>query len=233
MGTYLQAQGQVELAARAFGLAVQFGQVDPATWHLREIAAVATACHALTLQRLGRDDDARRVLEEAIQRSESPRLHRHLVELHIKHGRSEEAIQASKGLAPDPFARKNLRDVIRGACRAAAQQWTAALGYLQSAYLAGCRDPLCLRWLSITLLSNGQAEAAAPLLHQWQELEPNNLEIKTYLEAVHQAVSPLAAPSESDDLLTHQRWLRIDPGVTVLDTLPSPVPSDTPTRASQ
>lgn len=219
MGTYLQAQDQWELAARAFRIAMQYGQVDVETWHLREVAEVAAACLAITLQLSGRDDEALSVLEEGLYRHpDSSRLCRHLVDLHIKHAREDEAVRAAEGLFAVSVHRRVLRDAVRGACRAARKEWLPALGFLQSAYALGCRDPICLRWLAVTLLANGQGDAAGPVLREWQTREPNNAEVRAYLEALEQQ-EPNAVAGESG-----VRWLRVDPGSTVLDAFPAHIP---------
>lgn len=220
MGSYLQGQGQLGLAARAFELAVRYGQVNLETWHLRDVGDVAASCLALTLQLLRRDDQARRVLEEAIERSPaSVRLRRHLVHWHVKRAQSDEAIRAAEGIAAGPEHAEPLRDAIRGACEAVRQEWTAALAHLQSAYVAGCRDPICLRWLSIVLLSRGQAEAAEPLVRQWQSLEPSNPEVRTYLEAIRAGAAPSEPPSAAPEAAP-TRWLRVDPAAPPLDAAP-------------
>ncbi|MHC4177407.1 MAG: tetratricopeptide repeat-containing glycosyltransferase family 2 protein [Planctomycetota bacterium] len=195
MGNYLQARNRTDLAVRSFEAAVKHGQVDLEVWHLAELPEVAADYLNLSLQIQGEDDRAREVLEEALQRTpDSTRLRRRLLELHVKHGRSDEALDLADRLPIEAEGREPLRDTIRGACKAAEQDWTAALGYLQSAYVAGCRDPLCLRWLSVTLLSGGQVEAARPVLAEWNKLEPTNAEVRAYLSALEQP--PESAPQE-------------------------------------
>ena len=54
MGSYLQAQGRVDLAARSYQMAVENGRIDLETWHLTGIAEVATVCWSLSLQLLER-----------------------------------------------------------------------------------------------------------------------------------------------------------------------------------
>ena len=99
----MQAQNHVDLAARAFEAAVRVGEVDVRTWHLGDVAEVAAACLSVSLQLLDRDDEARHVLEEALsRRPESARLGRRLVELHIKRGRLDEALQAAGRLTLAP-----------------------------------------------------------------------------------------------------------------------------------
>jgi len=231
MGNYLQARNHLDLAARSFDAAVRFGQVNEETWHLGELAQVAASCLGLTLQLLTRDDEAQAVLEEALRRHpESVRLRRHLVDLHVKHGRTQSALRAAERLPMAAEDREPLRNAIRGACRAARQDWLPALGYLQSAYVGGCSDPLCLRWLSVTLLSNGQKDAALPVLHLWQQREPGNREVRAYLAAIEPGAS--AVGSRETPLAVRSwesQWHRVDPAATVVaaPTWPVPIVSQT------
>ena len=187
MGNYLQGQQRLDLAARAFDTALRYGQVDLATWHLKELAEVAAVCLSLTLQLQGSHELALGVLQEALERhADSPRVVRHLIDLHAQHGRCDEALAVAGRLPLAPDQLGLLGAAIRGACKAVEKDWTAALGYLQSAYVAGCHDPFLLRWLSVTLLSNGQIEAAEPVLSHWHQLEPNSAELRTYMAALRQ-----------------------------------------------
>lgn len=226
MGSYLHSQNRPDLAARAFETAVSYGRVDPRTWHLSEIAEMTVSFLALTLQTQGKDDDALRVLEEALARHDgSTRIRRRLIDLHIKHGRCESAVRVSEAMAMDHDQREPFRNAIRGASKAAGQDWLAALGLLQSAYLAGCRDPLCLKWLSVTLLSNGQHQAARPVLHEWLQLEPNNAEVRAYLKALSGECGERAPAATRQAVESDQsRRIRIDPGTMVTDAAPSRMP---------
>ncbi|MFH1268444.1 MAG: glycosyltransferase [Planctomycetota bacterium] len=225
-GGHLQAQNQLDMAARAFETAVSYGTVDPRTWHVAEIDEMAAAFLALTLEIQGKDDDARRVLEEALARLEhSVRIRRHLLDLDVKHGRTEDAVRAADALPLDSQQREPLQDAIRGACEAARKNWLPALALLQSAYLAGCRQPFCLKWLTVTLLSNGQAEAAEPVLHEWLQLAPGNVEVQAYVRAIQQDLaeresSGALSPVESEP----SRWIRVDEATTVMDAMPSRMP---------
>jgi len=69
MGNYMQGQGRSELAVRSFRAAVELGQVQIEAWHLTELVEVAACCLALSLQAEHRNDEARRVLEEALAAS--------------------------------------------------------------------------------------------------------------------------------------------------------------------
>ncbi len=224
MGSYLQRSNRLDLAARTFETAVRYGQINPETWHLTEVAEIAAACLSLTLQMQRKDPDARAVLEEALQQSPgSTRLLRHLIDLHIKHGREADAIDLADRLPTDCGRREPLRNAIRGASRAAQQDFTAALGYLQSAYVTGCNDPICLRWLSVALLSNGQLAAAEPILHQWRQSDPGNSEVQKYLDVLRQEKDAARAPKQGGtgaDRDPAVREFRLDQGTTSLDAVP-------------
>ena len=215
MGNCLQARDRLDLAARSFRAAVDHGQVNLEVWHLAELAEVAVVCLSLVLQLQDKDDEAADLLDGAIERhGRSVRIRRHAMELHVKHGRADEADELARKLPLEPGQRVPLRAAVRGACLAAMKDWLPALGYLQSAYVAGCQDTLCLRWLAITLLSNGQRDAAEPILRQWQQREPHNPEVKVYLEAIHRPTAESEIdfpPSEA------ARFLRIDPATTVME----------------
>jgi tetratricopeptide (TPR) repeat protein len=226
MGSYLQGRGRADLATRSFQAAVDHGQVDLAVWHLVDLAEVASDYLNLSLQIQGRDDEACRVLDEALRRNpDSIRLRRRLLSLHVKRGRCEEALALADQLPAGPEGRRPLADAVRGACQAVAKRWTAALGYLQAAYVAGCRDPLCLRWLSVALLSKGQVDAARPVLAEWQRLEPANSEIDAYLAAIQQPRQhPESRPPQPEDarrdIDDSGRQIRLDPGGPIARTTP-------------
>ena len=184
MGGYLQTQGRLDLAERSFDTAVKYGQVDLATWHLSEIAEMGAVCLSLSRQLLGNTEGALDVLEEAVERyPESDRVRQSLLDLLIKLGRTDEAVSLAiltlGTVGPEP-----LLDAVRGACKASQKEWLEALGYLQSAYAAGCRDPLCLRWLTVTYLSNGQTEPGETVLQEWLQAEPDNAEAQAYATAL-------------------------------------------------
>jgi len=229
MGNYMQSRNRLDLAVRSFETAVKYGQVDLGAWHLSELAEMAACCLSLVLQAGeggGDDHQARRVLEEALQcHPDCIRLLRLLIDLHTKQDRCAEAIEVADRLPIPQQQREPLHNAVRGACRAAKEDWTAALGYLQSAYLAGCDDPICLRWLSVTLLSNGQTEAAEPVLRDWKRLDPTNVELQAYL-AVLQQESDAAQESPEEQLATDStgRQFRIDQGIIVSETTPVKLP---------
>ena len=235
LGNYLQAQNHIDLAARAFASAVEHGQINIQVWHLAEIIEIATACWAITIQLQGNNDRAVSVLQEAIARhTGSQRLRRRLIELHVNNGNAEQALPLVDDLPMDDESKTALASAIRGASQAALGQWLAALGHLQSAYVAGCQEPLCLRWLAVTLLANGQTDEAEPILRQWQTIEPESPEPVQYLDAIgRQNILPqptteicIETASEQFDLPnvpeagghTDSRWHRVDPAEEVLHT---------------
>jgi tetratricopeptide (TPR) repeat protein len=177
MGGYLQAQGRLDLASRSYQMAVEHGTVDVQTWHLTNLADLATICLSMAYELQDRADEARRCVESGLAlRAKSERLRRRLIELHVKHNRRQEAISQLEYL-PGPISQRDpLRNAIRGACMGAQQQWTAALPYLQTAYAAGCRDPFCLRWLAIGLMNTGEMQTAEAVLGQWRAVSPGNPE---------------------------------------------------------
>ncbi|MEE8452086.1 MAG: hypothetical protein V3R99_09235, partial [Thermoguttaceae bacterium] len=195
-------------------IAYQYGQVDLETWHLVEIAELAVQCLSLALQTEGRDDEARRVLEKSLELNHgSVRLRRSLIDLHIKQGRDESAIDLADVIPVAAEGREPLRDAVRGACKAVQKDWMPALGYLQSAYVAGCRDPICLRWLAVTLLSNAQVDAVRPVLHEWQQVEPANAELRLYLAAIEQETSAEAVADPAE------RQFRVDQGTSAIEAV--------------
>ncbi len=204
MGGYLQAEGRIELAARAYQTAFEHGQIDPEIWHVPDIGEIAATCLSLAQQLLNNDEGARRALEQAIARNPSAmRLRRHLIDLHVKHDRRKEALAEFDLLPAEIPHREALRSAIRGACLASRQNWAPALAYLQTAYRAGCRDVLCLRWLTITLLATNDNTTAIEVLNAWQAIEPRSGELQQFLAAVQDAL-----PTPDGD-----RRLRLDAAV--------------------
>lgn len=187
MASYMQRLKKHELAIRALHTAVNHGQVMLEVWHGCNVKEVAVSCLCMLLQLTGQPEAACRILEECVVLEESPRaLMRKLLDLYVSLGREKEALELVERMFRDSKEKMLIKDVMLGACHAVRKEWKAALGYLQSAYVGGCEDVLCLRWLSVVLLSNGQLEEAVPVLQEWKNLEPDNLELKAYLEAIRQ-----------------------------------------------
>jgi Flp pilus assembly protein TadD len=231
LGNYLQNQGRADLACRAFDTAVRHGQIDQQTWHLREIAEVATVCHGLTLQLLGRDDEARDVLDAGVRRHpDSDRLRRHLIGFYVKHGQAEEALATAAAMAIPAADRERLCGAIRGGCEAANKNWGPALAQLQAAYAAGCEDPLCLRWLAVTLMANGHTDHVEPVLRRWQNVEPENAEVRAYLEALQAGSTTPPAADGTKPAEPSTRQIRIDQGQAnpAASRQPTPAPRSSP-----
>jgi glycosyltransferase involved in cell wall biosynthesis/thioredoxin-like negative regulator of GroEL len=226
MGSYLQGKGRLDLAERAFDTAVKYGQVDLESWHLAEIAEMAAICLNLSKQLQNKEQEALGIVQEALVRyPHSARIRRHLMDLYIKLGRSDDAVQTADSITVDPQERASLRNAVRGAVKATAKDWLQALGYLQTAYAAGCRDPLCLRWLTVALLSNGQTEAACPVLREWLQLQPDNAEALAYANVLggQQEIVDAGGGSSADEANTGRR-IRIDAATTVQDVVMPQIP---------
>ena len=172
MGGYLQADNRVDLAARSYQTACEFGHVNPLVWHLDEITAIAAVCHSAVLQAQGDDDAALDVLQNAIVREgNSPRIRRALLELHIKSGRQDAALQQVKYVADETTA-DQLALAVEGACLASGQQWDVGQAKLEQAYATGCRDAVCFRWLTLSFLACEQLDAAGQVLTAWRDCHP-------------------------------------------------------------
>jgi tetratricopeptide (TPR) repeat protein len=202
VASYMHNRGRIDFAARAYQSAVTHGQINLETWHLTSLREVAITCLSLSLELLNQDDEACRVLDEALSSSgDSPRLRRRLIDLHIKHNRRRDALDQVAKLPSDelPAAQLDaLRTAVRGACLAAKNDWNSARTYLQAAYDAGCHDVVCLRWLAVTLISCDQHSAAEPILRQWQAAAPASVEVQKYLEAISAQLSESAAENARD-----------------------------------
>jgi len=226
MGNCLQQMNRFDLAAKSFEAAFRFGQIEPTCWHLRDVKPLAATCWSVCLQLQGREEQARAVLEEALTAfPRSMRIQRRLLSLYINSQQKAEALRivANMNLRSDVADR--LRWAVRGACHAAAGEWAQALVWLQHAYKEGCRDPLCLRWLSVSLLSTGQVEEARPVLEQWIQSEPQNVEAKTYWDTLFAAPAVAAAsakreqaPEPPEEPAAGRQW-RIDPAATITQVL--------------
>ena len=188
MGSYLQAQNRMDLASRSYEAAHRYGQVNPEAWHLSHIGEVASLCLAISLDLLDEPAKAREILKEALERnSHSLKLRRYLIELLIRDGEMKQAVLEVNSLNIPAASRESLRSAVRGACQAARKNWIPAMAYLETAFSSGCRDPLCLRWLTICLVSTGSLLDAEGVLREWERVEPRNAELKKYLDALAQA----------------------------------------------
>ncbi|MDZ4779492.1 MAG: hypothetical protein SGJ19_04505 [Planctomycetia bacterium] len=190
MGAYLQQQDHLELACRSFQAAFEIGQVEPRAIHLRDLPAIGAVNWSLLLQIRGEHERALRVLDQACQRfPQVSSLARRKLELLVQLGRDSEALAATSNVAQDGSGVEAMRIGVRGACLAAQGNWIPALGYLRTAYEAGCHDPICLRWLTIGLLALGQADAARPVLQDWRAAAPSDVEAARYQEELDKSVA--------------------------------------------
>jgi len=190
MGGYMQQHGRPDLAVRSYEVAYRNGQIDPEAWHLQNIVDFAATCFAASLQMSDRTDEALAILEEAVMGSNpSPQIRRHLIDLYIKMLRQEDAVRQVDQLPPDTPDREALRSAVRGASLAAKKNWIAARSYLEAAFDAGCRDPLCLRWSAVTAIALGNFGRAASALEEWRFAGPVTEEIEQFEQVLSQAMS--------------------------------------------
>lgn len=189
-GGYLQSLGQLETATRAYETAYRFGRVNPEVWHLNGIVEVAASCYAAAIQMLGRNDDARRVLESALASApESLRLRRQLLQLCIRQRDRKTAIAQCDLLPPETPYVEALKSAVRGACLAAEEKWIPARAYLEAAYRNGSRDPICLEWYTLSVLHAGEVETAVPLLAEWRAADPANLQLSRLIAQVSESLA--------------------------------------------
>jgi tetratricopeptide (TPR) repeat protein len=190
LGGYLQSVGQSELAARSYEVAYRHGQVEPEIWHLRDIREVAAVCQSVLLQLAGKEEEAEELLREAwTSYPESLRIGRQMVELHVKHGRRDEALLAVSKLPAGLPGKETWRTAVQGACAAVAGNWTLAKGFLETAYRGGCRERFCLRWLCVTLLATNNTATAEVVLKVWQTIDGANPELAHIRAAIDERLA--------------------------------------------
>lgn len=181
IGGYLQSKEQLELASRAYQLAAQHGQLSLEIWHLDGLQEIAQHCYAVTLQLLNRDDEAIRFLTQQLTaNADATRLRRQLLEIYVRLGQRDEALEVVNSMPRSIPNREALRSAVRGACLAATGNWLNGRTYLEAAYKAGCREPLCLRWLTSSYLAAGNSTDAAAIVEQWGLVEPLSAEVRQY-----------------------------------------------------
>lgn len=188
MGGHLQRQGRLELATRSFETAYRYGQVVPTTWHLVRAHELATVCYAIGLQLLGQHAAADEIVQTAAgDAADCRRMHRWMIDLHLREGRAYEAqtILMRSGIRASDEV---LEHLVEGARLAIHRQWAAAESRLAAAYTAGCRDPLCMKWLSATWSSLGWRDRAQVLLHEWSNLAADAQEVAQWRQVLNQPV---------------------------------------------
>lgn len=207
MGSYLQGQGRMDLANRAYLTATMHGQVRPEIWHLGDISDVALVCLSLTYQLQDQDAQAREALEKALAEgaTSSDRVRRQLIEICIKMNDRQAALAQVDQLSTAAQSGDTLRTAIRGACLAAQGNWISAKAYLETAFNAGCRDTLCFRGLIKAMVSLHETAEAQQMLQQWRECDPHNPEIELLSQSLGGETSsaagqPLATSAASFNL---------------------------------
>lgn len=189
LGNAMHEQRNFEMAIRVFETAVQHGRISLDVWHKQCVRELAIAHLALHYRITSRADDAIALLESAIEDSPTHnQLAKLLIDLYIAK-REEEKLHQFAARYWGDAALDTMRDVFTGACRATAGAWAAALVSLENAYKSGCRDLICLRWYSLTLLSNLRFEEACVILDEWLRYEPGNFEARSFRYAASQPES--------------------------------------------
>lgn len=232
MGGYLQAQGRYDLAIRAFQAAADHGQIDPRTWHVTDVAELAIHCLAICRQLNREGELAREALMQGVARFPySQRLRMGLISILVRMGRGEEAAAQVDALPIQAPAREALRSAVRGASLAAQQNWIPAREYLEAAFRAGCRDPLCLRNLTLCLLALGEDAASLPVVRAWLTVEPENTEAQGYERTLARqgvtAPAPAGAGGHAAGTSAPRYWSILSPGdKPVAAPSPSSIPAD-------
>ena len=193
LGGAMQTAGRLDMAARAFDLALKHGDVNPQTWHVRDVSEMAAICLAAVQQLQDQPEQAAQSLAAAVEAAPtSERLRRALIDVYIRLDKQHDALAQIDGLPRDLPHRDALRNVVPGACQVGRQNWIPALAYLQSAYSSGCRDSLCLRWLATALVSTGCRESSQPVLEEWLAIEPHNAEARGFAAALQEPAEDAA-----------------------------------------
>lgn len=203
-GGYLQSLGQLATALNAYQTAYRFGAVNPEVWHLDGILEVAADCYCQALQRVGRAEEARTILEaELADRPESARLRRQLLALYVRAGHQKQALAQVDQLPPETPYRESLKSGIRGACLVVAKQLIPARAYLEASYRNGCRDAICLEAYVQTLLAAPDPTAAAPVVAHWRQVDPHNPRLPGIIAALSDLLS--TCNTGESDIATQNR----------------------------
>jgi len=197
MGGYLQRKQRLDLALRSYETAHRYGQIHPQVWRLQKLPSFVATCYAAALQLSDRNDKARQVLEEAAAAGPTtPQLRRHLIDLYVKMNCGEDAMAQVDLLPPDTPRKETLRSAVRGALLANQRQWGPAKAFLDVAYQAGCRDPICLRWLTVALMAENELARAQEVVTQWRRRDGASGEAAQFAEALR--VAGVNVPGEQD-----------------------------------
>ncbi len=176
-------QRNLAMAVRVLETVINHGTVSFDIWHRQCIREMALAHLSLLYRITGEQQKAIDLLENGIDDSPThAQLARLLFDLYV--AKRDEA--SAHRLAGRFWGDRDLdlmRETLTGACQATGGTWPAALSSLENAYAQGCRDPLCLRWYSLSLLANLKFEEALPILREWLKVEPGNTEATSFLFA--------------------------------------------------
>ena len=186
MGAHMQKIGRLDLAVKTFETALRHGQTSLDVWHRIHIREQAVLNLGLVHRLQGNGREAVRVMESNLDLiADQASFGRHLLDLYI--------VEQEESKARELVARfwggvelDRIREVLTGACRGAAGAWNAEAIPLESAYLGGCRDVLCLRWYAMTLLALERLPEAVRILEEWLALDPTNNEAGAFHFAASQ-----------------------------------------------
>lgn len=180
LGLQLQRMQRHDMAVRTFETAVNYGQMSFDVRHRRHIRDMALIALSNSYRLLGSSRLAMDVLEKHLDSLEEPEtVAAQLLDMSIS-SRQEIKAQQYAALLWNGRDLAEMRGVVLGAVRAASGAWEAAALPLESAYVAGCRNILCLRWYALTLLALSRFEDALPVLEDWNRADPAGIEAKAY-----------------------------------------------------
>ena len=186
MGSHMQKIGRLDLAVKTFETAVRHGQTSLDVWHRVHIREQAVLNLGLVHRLQGNGREAMRVMESNLDLIEDhSSFGRHLLDLYIVEGQELKSHEFAAMLWGGEELDR-IREVLTGACRATAGAWNAAEIPLESAYLSGCRDVLCLRWYAMTLLALARFPEARRILEEWLAMDPTNSEASAFHFAANQ-----------------------------------------------
>ena len=186
MGSHMQKIGRLDLAVKTFETAVRYGQTSLDVWHRVHIREQAVLNLGLVHRLQGNGREAMRVMESNLDLIEDrSSFGRHLLDLYIVEGQELKSHEFAATLWGGEELDR-IREVLTGACRATAGAWNAAEIPLESAYLNGCRDVLCLRWYALTLLALARFPESRRILEEWLVIDPTNSEASAFHFAAKQ-----------------------------------------------
>jgi len=186
LGIAMFRQKNYEMAIRVFEIAVLHGKVSLDVLHKQCVQEIAIAHLSLIYRITGEQEKAIDLLEGTMNAEPThSQLARLLIDLYVAQ-RAEEKLHQFVAHYWGDAELDAIREVFTGACRASGGAWRAALVSLENAYRSGCRDPYCLRWYSLCLLSNLRFAEACNILDEWLQVDPTNFEAKTFRFAASQ-----------------------------------------------